>query len=123
MQLGLQSVQLQQAAALADKLTVTVLLLGTIYYDFRFRLVPNQLIVGALAVGLFLRGSRGVTSLVHSLFWTIALSWPLFEGYRPRRVGDGGDEKLIAAVSPPQRIGESSRLVLSRNSSRRTASL
>ena len=98
MQLGLQSVQLQQAAALADKLTVTVLLLGTIYYDFRFRLVPNQLIVGALAVGLFLRGSEGVTSLVHSLFWTIALSWPFFEGYRRRRVG-GGDVKLIAAVS------------------------
>ena len=58
MQLGLQSVQLQQAAALADKLTVTVLLLGTIYYDFRFRLVPNQLIVGALAVGLFLEARR-----------------------------------------------------------------
>ena len=48
------------------ELTLTALLLGTIYYDLRFRIVPNPLVAVSLIVGLVFGAVEGFGSLLHT---------------------------------------------------------
>lgn len=88
----------QDVLRLAQELTFTVLLLGAIYYDLRFRIVPNSLIIVSFVVGLVCRSVEGVGSLVSTLVLTLAIAWPFYQGYKRGWMG-GGDVKLAAAAS------------------------
>ena len=72
----------QDVLRLAQELTFTVLLLGAIYYDLRFRIVPNSLIIVSFVVGLVCRSVEGVGSLVSTLVLTLAIAWPFYQGYK-----------------------------------------
>ncbi|NLY30006.1 MAG: prepilin peptidase [Firmicutes bacterium] len=82
----------------AKELTLTILLLGTVYYDLRFRIVPNPLIAVSIIVGLVLRAAQGVGSLIHTVLLTLMIGWPFYLGFRRGWMG-GGDVKLVAAAS------------------------
>ena len=80
------------------ELTLTALLLGTIYYDLRFRIVPNPLVAVSLIVGLVFGAVEGFGSLLHTLLISLMVSWPVYQGFRRGWMG-GGDVKLVAAAS------------------------
>jgi len=92
------SMYVQLMMGLAKELVLGALLLGTVYYDLRLRVVPNPLIAVSLIAGLVLRFCEGIGSLIRTMLLALMLSWPFYQGYR-RGWRGGGDVKLVAATS------------------------
>lgn len=63
------------------ELILTILLAATIFYDLRYRIVPNFLIVLSLAAGLITTGMEGITALLKTITVAVLLSYPAFYGY------------------------------------------
>lgn len=75
-----------------------VLLIGSIYYDLRFRIIPNWLTAPGLALGLVMQASKGVGILFQTAWLVALLTYPFIIGFQKGWVG-GGDVKLVAAVA------------------------
>lgn len=80
------------------ELILTILLAATIFYDLRYRIVPNFLIVLSLAAGFIMTGMEGITTLLKTITVAVLLSYPAFYGYERGWMG-GGDVKLVVAIS------------------------
>ena len=83
---------------LARESILTILLVTTVFYDLRYRIVPNYLIVLSIAAGLIVTGMEGIAALLKTMTLAVLLSYPLYYGYERGWMG-GGDVKLVLATS------------------------
>ncbi|NMB24568.1 MAG: hypothetical protein GX986_03455 [Firmicutes bacterium] len=73
------------------------LLMGSIYYDLRFRIIPNWLTAPGLVMGLLMLTLDGVSGFLQAVWLVCLLTYPFVFGFQRGWVG-GGDVKLVAAV-------------------------
>ena len=70
----------------------------SIYYDLRFRIIPNWLIVLSSSAAVVIHLVSGFGILLHAVWVAILLALPLVLGFQKGQIG-GGDVKLVAAVA------------------------
>lgn len=87
-----------------------VLLLGAMWGDLKYRMVPNYLTIGAQSLGLVLAAVEGTEFILRSLLLSITVTLPFLYGFQRGWMG-GGDVKLVAATSLLAGHGEAGKLV------------
>lgn len=84
--------------SITRQLVLTMLLAGAVFYDLRYRIVPNFLIAIAGGVGVVLAAVEGIDVCFKTILLALLTSYPFYYGYERGWMG-GGDVKLVAATS------------------------
>ena len=86
------------ALSVTRQLVLTVLLVGAMFYDLRYRIVPNLLIVISMVAGVVLGVMEGIDVCLKTVLLALLISYPFYFGYEKGWMG-GGDVKLVTAIS------------------------
>lgn len=84
--------------SITRQFVLTMLLAGALFYDLRYRIVPNFLIAIAGGVGVVLAAIEGIDVCLKTILLALFTSYPFYYGYEKGWMG-GGDVKLVAAIS------------------------
>ena len=77
---------------------MALILIATIYFDLRFRIIPNWLMALGFIIGLCLQIFSGLGVLLESIWLALLLASPFIMGFQKGYVG-GGDVKLVAVTA------------------------
>jgi Flp pilus assembly protein protease CpaA len=90
--------EMPNVPSITRQFVLTMLLAGAMFYDLRYRIVPNFLIALAGGVGVVLAAMEGIDVCLKTILLALLTCYPFYYGYEKGWMG-GGDVKLVAAIS------------------------